>query len=118
MIEQLLIIFLVILVSLFVCYPYFLNRKEENIGSFSGISEIEKLNEKKDLYISEIRDIEFDYGLGKLSENDYKVLLETYKAKAADVMEKLEKIDESEKNEIISSEIEKEILRFRKVKSS
>lgn len=117
MIVEIIIIAIVTAVSAFICLPFFRACNNDEFNTFDGASPLEKLSEKKDIYISEIRDIEFDYGLGKLSENDYKELLGSYKAKAAEIMEKAESIKNDSNPEHMDGMIEKQILKYRKLKS-
>ncbi len=116
--EQFIIIFLVLIVSFYVSYPYFFRGKNNSLEATDHSTEIlEKLVEQKDLYLSEIKDIEFDYGLGKLNEKDYQQLLKEYKLKAASVIEKIDNIKEDTDIKKVDEQIEKEILAFRKVNS-
>jgi len=43
---------------------------------------------EKDQLLDEIKDIDLDYGLEKLGENDYKELRQKYRLKAAQVIKK------------------------------
>lgn len=117
MIIDLIIITLVTAVSAFICLPFFRSGNNTEFYSFDGISTLEKLNEKKNIYISEIKDIEFDYGLGKLSEEDYNELLENYKTKAAEIMEITESEGSDSESGDMDSIIEKQVLKYRKLKS-
>lgn len=116
--EQFIIILLVLIVSLYVSYPYFFSGRNNNFKDTNYYFELlEILVEQKELYLSEIKDIEFDYGLGKLSDKDYQQLLQEYKLKAASVIEKIEKIKTNTDFKDVDEKIEKEILAFRKVNS-
>lgn len=114
--EQFIIILLVLIVSFYVSYPYFIGGTSKTADSSSS-DLLEKLTEQKELYISEIKDIEFDYGLGKLSKNDYKELLQSYKLKAASVIKKMDEIKKDKNLVEIEEQLEKEVLAFRKVNS-
>lgn len=119
MLEQLIIILLVLIISFYVSYPFFFEVRSSISNTERNFSPelLEKLIEQKSLYLSEIKDIEFDYGLGKLNEQDYKELLQKYKFKAAAIIEKIENIEESKNLKDIDDQIEREILAFRKLKS-
>ena len=114
--EQFLILLLVLIVSFYISYPYFFGGTSKTAGS-SSPDLLEKLTEQKELYISEIKDIEFDYGLGKLDDKDYQQLLNDYKLKAASVMEEIDEIKKDKNLVEIEEQIEKEVLAFRKVDS-
>ena len=94
MIEQILIILLVIFISFYITFPYFFGYKEKaNTEKLNSREmEIYKLENLKNLYLNEIKDIEFDYGLGKLSEDDYRELLSKYKLKTAGVIKAIDEI--------------------------
>ena len=95
MIEQILILFIVALISIYITYPYFYGYRYKR--SFDRIIEkeleINRLENLKQLYIDEIKDIEFDYSTGKLNDSDYSELLRKYKLKAANVLEAIDKSD-------------------------
>jgi NADH pyrophosphatase NudC (nudix superfamily) len=47
------------------------------------------LSHEKQLLLNEVREIEFDYQMGKLSEEDYQTLSHEYKIRAAKVLKEL-----------------------------
>jgi hypothetical protein len=77
----------------FVGYPVF---KKSGVGSRElGVNEaLSGLTHKKELVYTAIKDLEFDYRTGKLSEDDYKDLKEKYETEALHI---LKEIDESGK---------------------
>lgn len=69
--------------------------------------------EKEEIY-SAIKEMEFDYKMGKLSEEDYHTLRERYRAKAIGRLEKMDELEgEERRSGDIGDEIEKEILALR-----
>ena len=67
MIEQLFIILIVLLVSAYVTYPFFMRSKDHEViyDNTSDNIEFNMLQNQKEMYLEEIKDIEFDYGLGR-----------------------------------------------------
>ena len=116
MIEQLLIIVIVLLVSVYITYPFFVKSGDSNKVIYDEASdnlEFNMLQNQKDIYLEEIKDIEFDYGLGKLSEEDYKELISKYKVKAATILESIDKFKEKDQKSI-ENEIEDRISEYKK----
>ena len=69
------------------------------------------LREKGQL-LDEIKDIDLDYGLEKLGENDYKELRQKYRLKAAQVIKKIENYEELHDisiDSVVSKKIDDEI---------
>ncbi|NIP29948.1 MAG: hypothetical protein GTO02_06830 [Candidatus Dadabacteria bacterium] len=109
---------MVIVVSGYIAYPYFferfINNKEEVLES--EYSKLLRLENLKKTYMDEIRDIEFDYGLGKLSKSDYDELLSKYKIKAANVLKAIDNFNKKS-DKSIDIEIERKISAQRKTNS-
>ena len=67
---------------------------------------------EKDQLLDEIKDIDLDYGLEKLGENDYKELRQKYRLKAAQVIKKIENYEELHDisiDSVVSKKIDDEI---------
>ena len=67
---------------------------------------------EKDQLLNEIKDIDLDYGLEKLGENDYKKLRQKYRLKAAQVIKKIEDYEELHDisiDSVVSKKIDDEI---------
>ncbi|MFQ5788671.1 MAG: zinc ribbon domain-containing protein [Thermodesulfobacteriota bacterium] len=75
-----------------------------------------KLTSQKESLYSALKDIEFDYGLGKLSKDDYEELKKTYKVKASTVLKQLDDIGKDSNITSLEEEVEKEINAIRKLK--
>ena len=117
--EYFFIVPLIIIVCIFVCYPFFSRNEESTLyiednefnteGTDPTISYLEY---EKDHIYRAIKEIDFDYGLGKLSEDDYAELRKQYLYQAAEIVNKLEVLS-PEKNIPPEDSIEKEILNAR-----
>lgn len=117
--EYFFIIPLIIIVCIFVCYPFFARNKDTSLyieeeGLYAGEKDpsIRHLEYEKDHIYRAIKEIDFDYGLGKLSEDDYSDLRKQYIYQAAEIVNKIEGLA-FEKDDNPEDSIEKEILNAR-----
>jgi len=78
-------------VVIFVAWPL-LKEKREFMPQEG--TELEIAQEEKDNVISNLKDIEMDFRMGKLSEEDYQVLREDFKLRAMKAIRKLESLEE------------------------
>lgn len=113
--EYIVISIIVICVCAYICYPFFRVNKEdnlftdenvlstENIGNYKNYLEEQKL----ELY-SAIKEIELDFDMGKLSEEDFKELRQSYIYEASKVIKKIEEHTEKGKR-ALNDNIEDEI---------
>ena len=91
------IVFIIsIVISLFISLP--LIRKsfsDENREKDINILNPEylRLVNEKDSVLNEIKDIDLDFGLGKLNETDYTELRKKYRYKAAELIKKIEEYE-------------------------
>lgn len=81
-------ILLILATALFVGYP--LLQKSSRRLSFSVNHQAEDLQARKEEIYAAIRDIDFDFRMGKLSQEDHAALREQYKTEAIDLMKKLD----------------------------
>ncbi|MBI3813876.1 MAG: hypothetical protein HY279_05345 [Nitrospinae bacterium] len=73
----------------FVGYPIF--KKSGVVSRESGVNEtLGGLIHKKELVYTAIKDLEFDYRTGKLSEDDYKDLKEKYETEALLILKEID----------------------------
>lgn len=95
----------------FVGYPLVTGKREE--PSFSPRGPLDDLSSDKEATYIALKELDFDYRTGKLSEEDYHELREKYRAKAFSLLKVL---DERERGEDVDMEraIEEEILAVRK----
>ena len=91
-------IFLIsIIISIYILLPFlknYLMASQKDIVALNFDPEHMALVREKDRLIDEIKDIDLDYGLEKLGENDYKELRQKYRLKAAKVIKALESYEE------------------------
>lgn len=136
--ETILALAIALLAALFISAPFFLRRGRADGGGYFPDPRAEKAKElgsRKDSLLTAIKDIEFDYGLGKLSREDFEELHGKYRAEAAGLLKEidslgaggsadggyddLEKEIRAERSKFAFSyddeEFEKEILRAREV---
>ena len=116
------ILIITALVAIYIALPFFLRRKELNtlpteskfVREDPIIENLKNLgNQKENLYTA-IKDIEFDYGLGKLSKEDYEELSVKYKNEAASVLKQIDEIERQSGIKSLDQELEQEILSYRK----
>lgn len=85
--EIILIALLLIGILAFVAYPLF----NPSRGKIAGETDaLETLIAQRDSTYDAIRDLDFDFQLGKLSQDDYTTLRDKYKARAAQVLQQLD----------------------------
>ncbi len=121
--EYILITLIVLGITIFICYPFFTKTGSENLFeedkknyTEKRKSDLQLLEENKLELYSAIKEIEFDHGLGKLTDEDYKELRESYIYEAAKVVRKIEEL--SHKNNLsIEDKIEQEIRNSKNISS-
>lgn len=126
--EIIAILIITALVAFYIVLPFFFRSKnyiEETLPGSGSVDEpttVDRLtslsNQKETLYAA-IRDIDFDYGLGKLSKDDYEELNSKYKNEAASVLKEIDecqKLQEQSGGRTLDQELEQEILSYRKSK--
>ncbi|MBI4228208.1 MAG: hypothetical protein HY693_00655, partial [Deltaproteobacteria bacterium] len=121
------IIFFAILIFLvlFISLPFF--KRHANEESSTEVEpnpienpfliELKRLNSEKESLYTALNDIEFDYGLGKLSREDYEDIKREYKMKAASILKEIDEISNRINVTDPGDEIEKEIEAIRHLKS-
>lgn len=109
------------LALLYTLSPLFQRRYSDAVadsdGDSAGPGEINELLTEKETLLAAIKEIDFDYKTGKLSDEDYQELQEAYKSKALSVMEEIDR-RENELGLALEAEVEKEIEASRKKKKS
>ncbi len=124
--EIVIIIVISAAVAIYIALPFFLqNKSREN--EFPAISELEtpdpateklqSLDNHKEALFSAIRDIEFDFSLGKLSKEDFEELRNKYKLEAAAVLKEMDLIQKQRETKGPDYELEQEILSYRKTRA-
>ena len=75
---------------LYVAYPLLRQAAEEQL--VKDPASWDSAKHEKDTVIEELRDIEMDFHMGKLSKQDYEALKSDFEHRAVDVFKKLEKL--------------------------
>jgi hypothetical protein len=108
------------LAAIFISLPFFKRAGSDSTASAGSglrpdprIEQLKELNARKESLLSAIKDIEFDYGLGKLSREDYEDLNTRYKVEAAEVLKKMDEISGGKPAAPVEDELEKEIKEAR-----
>ncbi len=97
---------LVMLAGLYVLMPLFGKGKENPDLDLSGETELERLQDRKSVIYKNIKDLEFEYKMGRLSGVDFQQLEAGYKNDAAIILQKMESLGAGEELDAL---IEKEI---------
>jgi len=120
MLDTAITIVIAALAAIFISLPFFRRAGNESAGNPGSslrpnprMEQLKELNARKESLLSAIKDIEFDYGLGKLSREDYEDLNSRYKVEAADVLKKMDEIAEGSSEAPVEDELEKEIKEAR-----
>lgn len=101
-------ILLTVLTFVFIVYPFFRQRLR-SVDS-AGDDKFQELQSKRDTTYSMLKELEFDFQSGILTEADYRDLEAKYKRKAIGT---LRDIDNSKKSTDVEEEIEKQVLKLR-----
>ena len=89
--EQLIAPILFIGVVLYVAYPLFAE-PEEDVRSDPRNADREQVLEEKENLVDNLKDIEMDYQMGKLSQKDYEQLKLHFEQRAVGVFDRLEQL--------------------------
>ena len=124
--EIIILLVIVILTAVFITLPFFKkNADAENaIGQRPNpienpsLVELKKLESERELLYAALNEIEFDYGLGKLSREDYDELKQDYKIKAASVLRRIDELGEGLRDAGLEDRLEKEITAARNLDSA
>jgi hypothetical protein len=107
--EMLLITFcaaLTALAGIYVLSPLFRGAGDALDIDLSAETEVDRLLGRKAVLYRNIRDLAFEYRMGRLSDEDYRQLEDGYKADAAAILQKIERIGGSIR---LDEALEKEI---------
>lgn len=74
----------------FIGYPFYMKKQKQ--VKFDLNNRIVELEARKNEVYTAIKDIEFDYQMGKLSEEDYNELRENYKEEAAKLLSRMDQV--------------------------
>jgi uncharacterized protein involved in exopolysaccharide biosynthesis len=110
-------------VAIYISLPFFRRTVDKeldnpemltNISEDPAVQKLKTLENQKDTLYSAIKDIEFDFSLGKLSADDFQELNTKYKIEAAGVLKEIDSLSSNNEKEFLDSKIEQEILSYRK----
>lgn len=97
---------MVLLAGVYVLFPLFKEPKGNLEVELLAETELDRLLSRKAVVYSNIKDLEFEYKMGRLSDADFRRLEAGYKNEAAIILQKLDQLG-AEKN--IDENIEREI---------
>jgi hypothetical protein len=97
---------LVALAGFYVLVPLFREPKGNLEIELLAETELDRLLDRKAVIYSNLRDLEFEYKMGRLSDTDFQRLEAGYKKDAAAILEKLDQLNASEN---LDEAIEKDI---------
>lgn len=104
------------LAAIFISIPFFTRAKDgdsEVTGEYYApnprIERLKALDSRKEALLTAIKDIEFDYGLGKLSTEDFNELNRQYRIEAADVLKEMDSVGGQASQTSLLDELEREI---------
>jgi len=81
-----------LLIAFFVALPMLQRSPRFGFGKLGGNHKANDLVERKESIYSAIKEIEFDYQMGKLSEEDFKALRQQYKEEAVNLLKKIDQL--------------------------
>ena len=96
---------------LYVGYPLFTTRQQTQ--ALSSDARSRQLQERKEQLYADIRELEFDQDLGKLSAEDYQGLRSQLETEALAVIQQLDQMDGRPDAEALQERIEREVLALR-----
>ena len=120
MLEYILIIALILAAGCWIINPLFKPARFNYIFDHQADDAVKQLEHRKEAAYATIRELEFDLNMGKLSEEDYRILREQYKLdairclKEIDTLRMNQKITENLSEEDLEEEIERQVAFFRK----
>ncbi len=110
--EYAIIAAIVIAAGGWVFYPLLRSQHIEGSGSHGPDNREEALQQSKENVYAAIKEMDFDYQMGKLSEDDYQHLKSQYKNKAVEILQSLDNVNQ-EKEADLEAAIELEVQQFR-----
>lgn len=111
---ELVAIILAIAVFAFIAYPLFSRRSMP--APSVGDNQLQELYSKRNTTYSMLKELEFDYNAGVLTEEDYKELEASYQNKAISILKGID--DRTETSGDIEAEIERQVEKLRRGKGT
>jgi hypothetical protein len=112
--EIILIAVLVIGVIAFIAYPLFNTPRTEISDAPNAL---ESLVAQRDSTYDAIRDLDFDFQMGKLSQADYAALRDKSKMRAAQILKQLDELGENGNGTDTEAQIEAQVAQLRHAKA-
>ncbi len=104
---------LTVLAFAFIAYPL-LRQRLRSVAAVED-EQLQELHSRRDTTYSMLKELEFDFESGILSEEDYQDLETRYKGKAISILRDIDHVGEATKEE---DEIERQVQKLRRGKSS
>ena len=109
-------ILLTALTFAFVAYPFFKQKWQQSPDSAKAVR-MQELQSKRDTIYSMLKELEFDYHSGILTDDDYRDLEKRYRNKAIPLLKSIDKLEKGDEVENTEDEIEKQVLELRQRKA-
>jgi hypothetical protein len=87
---------LVVLAGFFILMPLFKEPKGKHETELLPETELDRLFNRKSVVYGNLKDLEFEYKMGRLSDADFRQLSTAYKNEAASILQKLDQLGDSE----------------------
>ncbi len=100
MMEIVINLLMVIVAAVLIGYPFLSGRNRRRLG-YEGV---ETGGDRKELLFSALGEIEFDYRMKKLSDDDYQQLKQEYQKQALTVLDQEDKLMEEEVEKILAGD--------------
>jgi hypothetical protein len=97
---------IVAMASYYVLLPLFREARENLDLDLLPETELDRLQDRKTVIYRNLKDLELDYKIGRLSARDFEQLSADYKSEAAAILQKLDRLQASDNSD---GKIEKEI---------
>ncbi len=106
------------LTFIFIIYPFFKKNSGLSIAGAVADDKLQALHSRRDTAYSMLKELEFDFQSGILTEEDYKDLEARYKGKAISILREIDSLAKDDDIEDIDIEdiIEKQVMALRRSK--
>jgi len=111
--EYTVISLILVIVGYWIFHPLFRPKPTEGLSPQMREDREKALQQRKEDVYAAIKEMDFDFEMGKISEEDYRELKSQYKGKALKILKELDGVDGGED---IDAAIERDVHRLRKKK--
>ncbi len=111
--EYTVILLILVIVGYWIFHPLFRPKPIEGLSPQMREDRGKALRQRKEDVYAAIKEMDFDFEMGKISEEDYRELKSQYKAKALEILKELDTVDGGED---IDAAIEREVQKLREKK--